>query len=443
MFEGISEKLGKSLKEIRGKARLSEDNIKDTLRNVRLNLLEADVNFQVVKDFIDSVRERSLGTEVSESLSPGQQFVKIVDEELLKVLGSQDTEVDLHHSPPVVFMLVGLQGSGKTTTIAKLAKYLKEKHKRNPYLVPADIYRPAAIEQLKVLGQSLGFGVYDSTPDMKPVDICNNAYDHAVSNGYDVLLIDTAGRLHIDEELMNELVELKDSLNPHNIYLVADAMTGQDAVNVSSSFNDTLDITGVVLTKMDGDARGGAAMSIKAVTGTPIVFFGTGEKLDALEVFHPDRIASRILGMGDVLTFIEKAQGAFEEKKAEKMAKKLLKNRFSLEDFQESMLAMKKMGSLEEMAGMVPGIKDLAKNPKAMNMAEKEIGKTIAIINSMTKKERKDHTIINGSRRKRIANGSGTSVPEVNRMMKNYAQMRKMMKNMGKMGKLAQRLMRF
>lgn len=443
MFEGISEKLGKSLKEIRGKARLSEDNIKDTLRDVRLNLLEADVNFQVVKDFIDSVRERSLGKEVNESLSPGQQFVKIVHEELLKVLGSEDTEVDLHHSPPVVFMLVGLQGSGKTTTIAKLAKYLKEKHKRNPYLVPADIYRPAAIEQLKVLGQSLGFGVYDSTPDMKPVDICNNAYDHAVSNGYDVLLIDTAGRLHIDEELMNELVELKDSLNPHNIYLVADAMTGQDAVNVSSSFNDTLDITGVVLTKMDGDARGGAAMSIKAVTGTPIVFFGTGEKLDALEVFHPDRIASRILGMGDVLTFIEKAQGAFEEKKAEKMAKKLLKNRFSLEDFQESMLAMKKMGSLEEMAGMVPGIKDLAKNPKAMNMAEKEIGKTISIINSMTKKERKDHTIINGSRRKRIANGSGTSVPEVNRMMKNYAQMRKMMKNMGKMGKLAQRLMRF
>lgn len=443
MFEGISEKLGKSLKEIRGKARLSEDNIKDTLRDVRLNLLEADVNFQVVKDFIDSVRERSLGTEVSESLSPGQQFVKIVHEELLKVLGSEDTEVDLHHSPPVVFMLVGLQGSGKTTTIAKLAKYLNEKHKRNPYLVPADIYRPAAIEQLKVLGQSLGFGVYDSTPDMKPVDICNNAYDHAVSNGYDVLLIDTAGRLHIDEELMNELVELKDSLNPHNIYLVADAMTGQDAVNVSSSFNDTLDITGVVLTKMDGDARGGAAMSIKAVTGTPIVFFGTGEKLDALEVFHPDRIASRILGMGDVLTFIEKAQGAFEEKKAEKMAKKLLKNRFSLEDFKESMLAMKKMGSLEEMAGMVPGIKDLAKNPKAMNMAEKEIGKTISIINSMTKKERKDHTIINGSRRKRIANGSGTSVPEVNRMMKNYAQMRKMMKNMGKMGKLAQRLMRF
>ena len=443
MFEGISEKLGKSLKEIRGKARLSEDNIKDTLCDVRLNLLEADVNFQVVKDFIDSVRERSLGTEVSESLSPGQQFVKIVHEELLKVLGSQDTEVDLHHSPPVVFMLVGLQGSGKTTTIAKLAKYLNENHKRNPYLVPADIYRPAAIDQLKVLGQSLGFGVYDSTPDMKPVDICNNAYDHAVSNGYDVLLIDTAGRLHIDEELMNELVELKSSLNPHNIYLVADAMTGQDAVNVSSSFNDTLDITGVVLTKMDGDARGGAAMSIKAVTGTPIVFFGTGEKLDALEVFHPDRIASRILGMGDVLTFIEKAQGAFEEKKAEKMAKKLLKNRFSLEDFKESMLAMKKMGSLEEMAGMVPGIKDLAKNPKAMNMAEKEIGKTIAIINSMTKKERKDHTIINGSRRKRIANGSGTSVPEVNRMMKNYAQMRKMMKNMGKMGKLAQRLMEF
>jgi len=370
MFEGISEKLNTTLKQIRGNARLSDDNIKDTLRDVRLNLLEADVNFQVVKDFIDSVRERSLGKDVNESLNPGQQFVKIVSEELVKVLGEESTGVDLHHSPPVVFMLVGLQGSGKTTTIAKLAKYLNENHKRNPYLVPADIYRPAAIAQLKVLGQSLGFGVYESTPDMKPVDICNNAYDHAVSNGYDVLLIDTAGRLHIDQELMNELVELKSSLNPHNIYLVADAMTGQDAVNVSSSFNDTLDITGVVLTKMDGDARGGAALSIKAVTGKPIIFFGTGEKLDALEVFHPDRIASRILGMGDVLTFIEKAQTAFEGKKAETMAKKLLKNRFSLEDFKESMLAMKKMGSLENMAEMVPGNNSIRKN-RIKNLREK------------------------------------------------------------------------
>ncbi|NIP39410.1 MAG: signal recognition particle protein [Candidatus Dadabacteria bacterium] len=443
MFEGISEKLANSLKEIRGTARISEDNIKDTLREVRLNLLEADVNFQVVKGFIDSVRARALGAVVGEKLNPGQQFVKIVNEELIKVLGEATTEVDLHASPPVVFMLVGLQGSGKTTSIAKLAKYLRETHKRNPYLVPADIYRPAAIDQLKVLADSEGFGVFDSSADMKPVDICNQAREAALTGGYDVMLIDTAGRLHIDEELMNELVELKGSLNPQNIYFVADAMTGQDAVTVASSFNDTLDITGVILTKMDGDARGGAAMSIKSVTGKPIMFFGTGEKLDALEVFHPDRIASRILGMGDVLTFIEKAQDVIEEEKAEKMAKKILKNRFSLGDFKESMLAMKKMGSLEEMAGMVPGIKDLAKNPKAMNMAEKEIDKTIAIINSMTKKERRDHTIINGSRRKRIANGSGTSVPEVNRMMKNYAQMRKMMKNMGKMGKLAQRLMKF
>ncbi|NIT13512.1 MAG: signal recognition particle protein [Candidatus Dadabacteria bacterium] len=443
MFEGISQKLSKSLKEIRGTARLSEENIKDTLREVRLNLLEADVNFQVVKGFIDSVRERSLGIEVEQSLNPGQQFVKIVHEELRKVLGDATTEVDLHHSPPVVFMLVGLQGSGKTTSIAKLAKYLRETHKRNPYLVPADVYRPAAIDQLKVLADSEGFGVFNSSSDMKPADICRWAMDAAITGGYDVMLIDTAGRLHIDQELMDELVELKESLNPHNIYLVADAMTGQDAVNVSSSFNDTLDITGVVLTKMDGDARGGAAMSIKAVTGKPIMFFGTGEKLDALEVFHPDRIASRILGMGDVLTFIEKAQSAIEEEKAEKMAKKILKNKFTLADFKDSMLAMKKMGSLEDMAGMVPGIKNLANNPKAMQMAEREIDKTIAIINSMTKKERRDHTIINGSRRKRIAKGSGTSVPEVNRMMKNYAQMRKMMKNMGKMGKLAQRLMRF
>jgi len=442
MFEGISDKLSSTLKEIRGTSKLSEDNIKDTLRQVRLNLLEADVNFQVVKDFIDSVRTRSLGTEVSQSLSPGQQFVKIVHEELIKVLGDASTDVDLHHSPPVVFMLVGLQGSGKTTSIAKLGKYLKETHKRNPYLVPADIYRPAAIDQLKVLADSQGFGVYNSMPDMKPVDICNEAHKAAVAGGYDVMLIDTAGRLHIDEELMNELVELKSTINPHNIYLVADAMTGQDAVNVASSFNETMDITGVVLTKMDGDARGGAALSIKAVTGKPILFFGTGEKLDALEVFHPDRIASRILGMGDVLTFIEKAQTAIEEKEAEKMAKKILKNRFTLEDFRDSMLAMRKIGSLESMAQMIPGIKNIANNPKALNTAEKEIQKTITIINSMTKKERRDHTLINGSRRKRIASGSGTSVPDVNKMMKNYAQMRKMMKNMGNMGKLAQRLMK-
>lgn len=443
MFEGISEKFNTTLKRVRGRANLSEENIDETLREVRLNLLEADVNFNVVKDFIGSIKERSLGKEVGESLSPGQQFVKIVHEELINVLGKNSSEVDLHHTPPVIFMLVGLQGSGKTTSVVKLAKYLKENHKRNPYLVPADVYRPAAIEQLKILGETNGFGVFDSNTSMSPVDICDQANRKAISEGYDVIILDTAGRLHIDEELMDELIEIKSRLNPHNVYLVADAMTGQDAVNVSSSFNEALDINGVVLTKMDGDARGGAAMSMKAVTGKPIMFFGTGEKIDALEIFHPDRIASRILGMGDVLSFIEKAQTVFEDKKAEAMTKRLLKNRFTLEDFKESMLAMKKMGSLESMTEMVPGIKNIAKSPKMLETAEKEIEKTIIIINSMTRKEKRDHTIINGSRRKRVARGSGTNVAEVNRVIKNYVQMRKMMKNMGKMGKLARRLMRF
>lgn len=443
MFEGISEKLNSTLKKVRGQATLSEENVRETLREVRLNLLEADVNFRVVKDFISSVQDRSLGIEVTESLSPGQEFVKIVNQELTKVLGEGSSEVNLHHSPPVIFMLAGLQGSGKTTTAVKIAKYLKENKKRNPYLVPADIYRPAAIEQLKILGSSEGFGVYDSTSSMSPLDICTNARKIAIAEGYDVMIIDTAGRLHIDSELMQELIELKNSLEPHNIYLVADAMTGQDAVNVATSFNEALDINGVILTKMDGDARGGAAMSIKAVTGKPIMFLGTGEKLDAFEVFHPDRIASRILGMGDVLTFIEKAQSAIEEKKAETMAKKLLKNKFNLEDFKESMLSMKKIGSLESMTEMIPGIKNIAKSPKVLDMAEKEIEKTIVIINSMTKRERRDHTILNGNRRKRIASGSGTNVAEVNRVIKNYTQMRKMMKNMGKMGKLARRFMKF
>jgi signal recognition particle subunit SRP54 len=340
-------------------------------------------------------------------------------------------------------MLAGLQGSGKTTTAAKLAKSLKEQKGRTPYLVPADVYRPAAIEQLKVLAEQIKVDVYDTQPGKDPVEICKDAVSSAVYGGYDVLIIDTAGRLHIDQELMDELRRIKAEINPHEILLVADAMTGQDAVNVSTSFNEALDIDGVILTKMDGDARGGAALSIKAVTGKPIKFFGVGEKLDALEVFYPDRIASRILGMGDMLTLIEKAQVAFEEKKAEEMAKKLLKNQFLLEDFREAMIAMGKLGSLENMSEMIPGMKQIAKNPKALEMAEKEIKKTIAIINSMTHKERKNHTILNGSRRKRIAKGSGTRVEDINRVIKNYIQMRDMMKNMGKMGKLAKRMMRF
>ncbi len=443
MFEGISEKLNSTLKRVRGYGKLSESNIQDALREVRLSLLEADVNFKVVREFVESVKSRSLGQEVMESLSPGQQFVKIVHEELIKMLGDESSELDLKSSPPVAIMLVGLQGSGKTTSASKLAKYLKESLKRNPYLVPADVYRPAAIDQLKVLAKQVGAGIYDTQPGEKPLEICKKALEEAKLGGYDTLIIDTAGRLHIDEELMDELRTIKSELDPHQVLLVADAMTGQDAVNVSSSFNEALDIDGVVLTKMDGDARGGAALSIKSVTGKPIKFFGTGEKLEALEVFHPDRIASRILGMGDVLTFIEKAQAAFEDKQAEEMAKKLLKKEFSLADFRDAMLAMNKLGSLDSMTQMIPGMKQIANNPRALDMAEKEIKKTIAIINSMTPGERIDHTILNSSRRKRIAGGSGTRVEDINRMIKNYMQMKNMMKNMGKMGKIAKKMMKF
>ena len=443
MFEGISEKLNVTLKRIRGYGKLSEDNIQNSLREVRLSLLEADVNFVVVREFINSIKERALGSEVAESLSPGQQFVKIVHEELIKLLGEKNSEINLSTAPPVVIMLVGLQGSGKTTSASKMAKYLVESKKRNPILVPADVYRPAAIQQLKVLGDSIDIPVFDTQPGSNPVDICIDARKHAELNGNDVMIIDTAGRLHIDRELMEELISIKNSLNPGEIMLVADAMTGQDAVNVSESFNESLDIDGVVLTKMDGDARGGAALSIKSVTGKPIKFFGTGEKLDALEVFHPDRIASRILGMGDVLTLIEKAQNAFEEKKAEQMAKKIIKKQFSLEDFRESILAMNKLGPLENITEMIPSMNKVSRNPNAMHTAENELKKYIAIINSMTHKERKNHTILNGSRRKRVAKGSGTRVQDVNKMIKNYMQMQKMMKNMGKMGKLTKRMMKY
>ena len=443
MFEGISEKLNSTLKRVRGYGKLSESNIQDALREVRLSLLEADVNFKVVREFVESVKSRSLGQEVMGSLSPGQQFVKIVHDEMIKILGDESSELDLKSSPPVAIMLVGLQGSGKTTSASKLAKYLKESLKRNPYLVPADVYRPAAIDQLKVLAKQVGAGIYDTKPGDKPLDICKNALEEAKLGGYDTLIIDTAGRLHIDEELMEELKTIKSELNPHQVLLVADAMTGQDAVNVSSSFNEALDIDGVVLTKMDGDARGGAALSIKSVTGKPIKFFGTGEKLEALEVFHPDRIASRILGMGDVLTFIEKAQAAFDDKKAEEMARKLLKKEFTLADFREAMLAMRKLGSLDSMTQMIPGMKQIANNPKAIDMAEKEIKKTISIVDSMTMEERTNHTLLNSSRRKRIARGSGTRVEDINRVIKNYMQMKNMMKNMGKMGKMAKRMMKF
>lgn len=443
MFEGISEKLGSTLKRIGGYGKLSEKNIEDALREVRLNLLEADVNFRVVREFVGLVKQRALGREVEKSLNPGQQFVKIVKEELTSVLGETNEPLGVNVAPPLVIMLVGLQGSGKTTTASKLARFLMERHGKTPVLVPADVYRPAAVDQLRILGENLGIRVHDTAPGSDPVAVCEEAVSRCSGEGNDAAIIDTAGRLHLDEELMDELGRIKEKVNPHEILLVADAMTGQDAVTVSEGFNDKLDIDGVVLTKMDADARGGAALSIKATTGKPIKFFGTGEKSDALEIFHPERIASRILGMGDVLSLIEKAETAFEEEKTKKLAERIAKKQFSLEDYRESMAAMNNLGPLENIAGMVPGMKKMAESPGAMEAARKEIGRSLAIISSMTPEERKNHAILNGSRRKRIARGSGTRVQDVNRTIKNYIQMRNMMKNMGKMGKIAKRMMNF
>ncbi len=443
MFEGISEKLGSTLKKIGGYGKLSEKNIEDTLREVRLSLLEADVNFRVVRQFIGIVKERALGREVEKSLNPGQQFIKIVNEELTGILGSENEPLNLNVSPPAIIMLVGLQGAGKTTTASKLAKFLKDRHGKTPLLVPADIYRPAAIEQLKLLGKQIDVNVYDTVAGEDPVKVCADAVSSATAVGADLVILDTAGRLHIDNELMGELGRIKKAVRPHEVLLVADSMTGQDAVDASQGFEDALDLDGVILTKMDADARGGAALSIKAATGKPIKFFGTGEKSDALEVFHPERIASRILGMGDVLSFIEKAEDAFEEEKTKKLAERISKKQFSLEDYKESIEAISKLGSIENIAHMVPGMKKVADNPEAVSRAEKEIKKNLAIINSMTPPERKDHRILNGSRRKRIARGSGTNVVDVNRMIKNYIQMKNMMKNMGKMGRIANRMMKF
>ncbi len=443
MFEGISEKLGSTLKKIGGYGKLSEKNIENAVREVRLSMLEADVNFKVVKRFTELVKERALGREVEKSLNPGQQFIKIVKEELTDILGRENEPLNLNVSPPAIIMLVGLQGSGKTTTASKLARFLKERHGKTPLLVPADIYRPAAIDQLKILGQGVGVRVYDTAAGADPVEVCANAVSSSAAQGIDAVIIDTAGRLHLDLELMDEITRIKERITPHEILLVADSMTGQDAVAVSEGFDDAVSLDGVILTKMDADARGGAALSIKATTGKPIKFFGTGEKADALEVFHPERIASRILGMGDVLSLIEKAEDAFEEEKTKELAERISKRQFSLEDYKESILAMNKLGSIENIAHMVPGMKKVTDNPEAMGKAEAEMRKNLAIINSMTAPERRDHTILNGSRRKRIAKGSGTTVPDVNRMIKNYIQMRNMMKNMGKMGKLAKRMMKF
>ena len=434
MFESLTTKLDGIFKKLRGHGKLTEENIQEALREVRVALLEADVNFKVVKDFIQSVQSRAIGQEVMASLTPAQQLVKIVKEEMTTLLGSEEGGIHLSGSPPVPIMLVGLHGCGKTTTAAKLAKYFKERKKR-PYLIPADVYRPAAIDQLQKLGKDLGVDFYRPEPSQTPLDICRKGKDSALKGGYDLVLIDTAGRLHIDEALMLELREIKTHVKPKEVILVADAMTGQDAVNIAKSFNERLGIDGVILTKMDGDARGGAALSIRSVTQKPIKFIGIGEKLDALEVFHPERMASRILGMGDVLTFIEKAEAAFDEDKARELEKKIRKDSFTLEDFRDQLLQIRKMGSLESILQMIPGVSKKMKGMGDIGFDEKELTHIEAMINSMTLKERNNHLIINGSRRLRIAKGSGTSVQALNQLLKRYAQARKMMKRFTQLDK--------
>jgi len=427
MLESLSDKFETIFKKLRGEARIRESHVEETLREVRLALLEADVNLEVVKQFTEAMRLQALGQDVLQSLTPAQQIVKIVHQELVHLMGEQRHGLDLSAAPPVPVMLVGLQGSGKTTTVAKLARYLKDEMKRNPYLVPADVRRPAAIEQLRLLGEQVGCAVHPSTADQKAVAICREALTAARNHGYDVCLFDTAGRLHIDEELMQELADIRAAIDPHEIVLVADAMTGQDAVNVARGFHERLGLTGVILSKMEGDARGGAALSIRAISGAPIIFLGVGEKLDALEAFHPERLASRILGMGDVLSLIERAERVFDQKEAEKLEKKLRRDEFSLEDFRDQLRAMKKMGSVGELIGMIPGLGKMARAVDT-GKAEKDLARIEAIIDSMTRQERRNPNILNAGRRRRIALGSGTSVADLNRFLKQYAQMKKMMK---------------
>jgi signal recognition particle subunit SRP54 len=433
MFETLSDRLEGVFKKLRGQGRITEKNIEEAVREVRLALLEADVNIKVVKDFVEHVKRKALGQEVLRSLSPEQHLIKFVATELREVMGGNARELDLKVKPPAKIMLVGLQGSGKTTSLAKLARWLKVERKRHPLMVSVDIYRPAAMEQLRVLGRQIDVPVVESHENQDPVEIATNALGRADVGGYDVVLLDTAGRLQIDEEMMDELVRLQTVLRPHHVLLVADAMTGQDAVNVAQGFHERLKLSGVILTKLDSDARGGAALSVRAVTGAPILFAATGEKLDAFDVFHPDRLASRILGMGDVLTLIEKAQQTYDQKQAKELERKFKKNEFTLEDFAQQMVALQKMGSLGDLLGMIPGFKNIASQVDSAQ-AQEELSRIKAIIDSMTRQERRNHLILNGSRRVRIAAGSGTSVQEVNRFVKQFEQTRKMMKKVAKAG---------
>jgi signal recognition particle subunit SRP54 len=433
MFETLADKLELTFKKLRGQGKIRENNIDEALRDVRLALLEADVHFKIVKNFLEAIKSKALGQDVLASLSPEQQFIKIVHEELTRLLGGEHVELELKGAPPQILMLVGLQGSGKTTTAAKLALYLKREKKRKPYLVPADIYRPAAIEQLKTLGRSLDLAVHDSKPEQSALAICREALEQAKRQFSDVVLIDTAGRLHIDDELMDELKTIAAGVHPNHNLLIADAMTGQDAVNQAEGFNRQLDLTGIILTKMDGDARGGAALSMREVVGKPILFCGVGEKPDALEPFYPDRLAARILGMGDMLSLIEKTQQVYEAKEVERLEKQFRKNQFSLEDFQAQLKQIKKIGSIGDLLEMVPGARKLGQQVD-FGQAEKELNRVDAIINSMTLEERRNPAILNGSRRKRIAQGSGTTVTDVNRLMKQFLEMKKMMQRMSRGG---------
>jgi len=430
-FEGLSDRLQDIFRKLRGKGKITEEDVKVAMREVRLALLEADVNFKVVKDFVARVKERAIGQEVLGSLTPGQQIVKIVHDEMTELMGGSECKLNLSSKPPTVIMAVGLQGAGKTTTVAKLAKTLI-KQGRRPLLVACDIYRPAAIKQLQVLGEQTGSPVF-SMGQQNPVNIAQASLEHARSNNRDIVILDTAGRLHINEELMDELAGIKEQVKPDEILLIVDAMTGQDAVTVAESFHEQLGLTGVVLTKLDGDTRGGAALSVKAVTGCPIKFVGMGEKLDALEPFYPDRMASRILGMGDILSLVEKAQANFDQEKAREIERKIRKQEFTLEDFMEQMQQMRSMGPLEDLLGMIPGMNKQMKDIQGQ-VDEKEIARLEAIIQSMTPVERRDPGIISGSRKKRIARGSGTRVQEVNRLLKQFEESRKLMKQFADMG---------
>ena len=431
MFESLSEKLEGIFKKLKGRGVLNEESVNAALREIRMALLEADVNFKVVKDFIEEVRLRAVGKEVLESLTPGQQVVKIVHDRLVELMGSTSANIKFGSRIPAPIMLIGLQGCGKTTTAAKLARLLSAE--KRVYLVSADVYRPAAMEQLAVLGRQIKAGVFEAGALRDPVKICVEAVEQARREGYEVVLIDTAGRLHIDELLMQELRLIRESVNPAEILYVADAMTGQDAVNVGAKFNELIGIDGVIMTKMDGDARGGAALSLRAVVGKPLKFVGVGEKMDALEVFHPERMANRILGMGDILSLVEKAQATIDEKTARQMQESLRKSEFTLEDFRNQLGQIKKMGPLKDMIGMIPGMGKI-KALKGMEPDDGELVKIAAIIDSMTKKERNNYLIIDGRRRKRIARGSGTTVQDVNRLLKNYIEIRKMMKKINSRG---------